>query len=38
MAEGMLRASVETEESGPVIVLAGEADMTYAHRPPPEAS
>ena len=30
MAEGMLRASVEAEESGPVIVLAGEADMTCA--------
>ena len=28
MAEGMLQASVEAGESGPVIVLAGEADLT----------
>jgi anti-sigma B factor antagonist len=30
MAEGMLQASVEAGESGPVIVLAGEADLTCA--------
>jgi anti-sigma B factor antagonist len=30
VAEGMLQASVEAGESGPVIVLAGEADLTCA--------
>lgn len=32
MAEGMLRASVEADESGMVIVLAGEADLTSAEQ------
>lgn len=32
MAEGMLQASVAAGESGPVIVLAGEADLTCADR------
>jgi anti-anti-sigma factor len=32
VVEGMLQASVETGEYGPVIVLAGEADLTCAER------
>jgi anti-sigma B factor antagonist len=32
VAEGMLQASVEAGESGPVIVLAGEADLTCAEQ------
>jgi anti-anti-sigma factor len=32
VAEGMLQASVEAGECGPVIVLAGEADLTCAER------
>jgi anti-anti-sigma factor len=30
MAQGMLQASVAAGESGPVIILAGEADLTTA--------
>jgi anti-anti-sigma factor len=32
VTEGMLKASVETGEFGPVIVLAGEADLTCAEQ------
>jgi anti-sigma B factor antagonist len=32
VVDGMLQASVEAGESGPVIVLAGEADLTCAER------